>query len=28
VKRYRPDKSADQAKTIQAVSALFHAQRA
>jgi DNA ligase 1 len=28
VKRYRPDKSADQAETVQAVSALFHAQRA
>ena len=28
VKRYRPDKSADQAETIQAVSGLFHAQRA
>jgi len=28
VKRYRPDKSADQAETIQAVTALFRAQRA
>ena len=28
VKRYRLDKSADQAETVQAVSALFHAQRA
>ena len=28
VKRYRPDKSADQADTIQTVTDLFHAQRA